>query len=61
MTGPGRPGRENQASLTLLAAEALGWDFLRLLEETLKTSQTLEGLRATRQLEACQERKTDTA
>lgn len=45
MTGPGRPGRDDQASLTLLAAQALGWDFSRLLEETLKTSQTIQELR----------------
>lgn len=61
MTGPGRPGREDQASLTLLAAEALGWDFLHLLKETLKTSQTLGGLRAAKQLEAYDEPKTNAA
>jgi hypothetical protein len=45
MTGPGRPGRDDQASLTLLAAQALGWDYSRLLQETLETSKTIEELR----------------
>ncbi|KAI9155012.1 D-alanine-D-alanine ligase [Paramyrothecium foliicola] len=45
MTGPGRPGREDQASLTLVAGEALGWDFARLLREILKTAVPLESLR----------------
>lgn len=31
LTGPGRPGRENQASLTALAAEGLGWTFAELV------------------------------
>ncbi|KAI5475462.1 hypothetical protein MNV49_001353 [Pseudohyphozyma bogoriensis] len=30
-TGPGRPGREDQASLTLIAAQELGWDYPTLL------------------------------
>lgn len=33
MTGPGRPGREDQASLTALAASRLSWDYSRLLEK----------------------------
>ncbi|KAL1857852.1 hypothetical protein Plec18167_001745 [Paecilomyces lecythidis] len=41
MTGPGRPGRENQASLTAIAAEAIGWDYGTLLENILRSSQTL--------------------
>ncbi|KAG7411072.1 hypothetical protein DER46DRAFT_581056 [Fusarium sp. MPI-SDFR-AT-0072] len=45
MTGPGRPGREGQASLTLLAAEALGWDYQELLGRILDTSSTLRTLR----------------
>ncbi|OAA59796.1 d-alanine ligase [Niveomyces insectorum RCEF 264] len=45
MTGPGRPGRADQASLTLLAAAALGWDYQRLLAEILKTAATLKTLR----------------
>lgn len=31
LTGPGRPGREDQDSLTSLAARALGWDYGQLL------------------------------
>lgn len=45
MTGPGRPGREDQASLTLIAAEALGWDYTKLLQEILKTALPLRVLR----------------
>ncbi|KAI8288018.1 D-alanine--D-alanine ligase [Colletotrichum sp. SAR 10_98] len=45
MTGPGRPGRDEQASLTLLAAAALGWDYKELLRQILGTSYTLEALR----------------
>lgn len=46
MTGPGRPGREDQASLTAMAAERLGWDYARLLKEVLAAAQTLEHLRS---------------
>ncbi|WYZ33892.1 hypothetical protein EsH8_I_000168 [Colletotrichum jinshuiense] len=46
MTGPGRPGRGDQASLTLLAAEALGWNYPELLGQILNTSSTLKTLRA---------------
>ena len=45
MTGPGRPGREDQASLTALAAQKLGWDYARLLKEVLESAKTLEHLR----------------
>ncbi|GKT82286.1 D-alanine--D-alanine ligase [Colletotrichum tofieldiae] len=45
MTGPGRPGRDDQASLTLMAAEALGWDYPELLRQILYTSSTLRALR----------------
>ncbi|KAF4334191.1 fungal specific transcription factor domain protein [Fusarium beomiforme] len=48
MTGPGRPGREDQASLTLLAAEALGWSYQELLTRILDTSSTLRMLRGLR-------------
>ncbi|OLN91707.1 D-alanine-D-alanine ligase, partial [Colletotrichum chlorophyti] len=48
MTGPGRPGRDDQASLTLLAAEALGWDYPELLRQILNTSSTLKTLREQR-------------
>lgn len=46
MTGPGRPGRDEQASLVLLAAQALGWDYARLLETIVGTANTLEVLRS---------------
>ena len=45
MTGPGRPGRENQASLTALSAAALGWDYSTLLRSMLLRSHTLRALR----------------
>jgi hypothetical protein len=45
MTGPGRPGREDQASLTTMAAQMLGWDYARLLVHILDSAQTLEHLR----------------
>lgn len=47
MTGPGRPGREEQASLTAIAAEGLGWGYHRLLGGVLGGARTLEELRAT--------------
>jgi len=46
MTGPGRPGREKQASLTALAAAAVGWDYPRLLQEILNSAHTLQQLRS---------------
>ncbi|KAI0387221.1 glutathione synthetase ATP-binding domain-like protein [Hypomontagnella monticulosa] len=46
MTGPGRPGRDDQASLTLIAASALGWDYQELLRRILDTSHPLRDLRA---------------
>ena len=45
MTGPGRPGRGDQASLTAIAAERLGWDYPALLKQVLGSAQTLEHLR----------------
>ncbi|KAK1985939.1 hypothetical protein LZ30DRAFT_746788 [Colletotrichum cereale] len=45
MTGPGRPGRDKEACLSLLAAEALGWDYPELLRQILRTSSTLRVLR----------------
>lgn len=35
MTGAGRPGRENQDSLSALAARALGWSYAELLQNML--------------------------
>ncbi|KAH8587487.1 hypothetical protein B0O99DRAFT_656406 [Bisporella sp. PMI_857] len=48
MTGPGRPGREDQASLTALAAAGLGWDYSKLLRHMLHSSCTLRQLREAR-------------
>lgn len=48
MTGPGRPGRDDQASLTLLAAAALGWDYQQLLWQILSTSRSLKELKSVR-------------
>jgi hypothetical protein len=45
MTGPGRPGRENQASLTGLGAAALGWDYATLLNHILFGAPSLHDLR----------------
>ncbi|KAB2573720.1 D-alanine--D-alanine ligase [Lasiodiplodia theobromae] len=45
MTGPGRPGREDQASLTALAAAGLGWDYPQLLENILESACSLKDLR----------------
>ncbi|KAH8817205.1 hypothetical protein F5884DRAFT_818996 [Xylogone sp. PMI_703] len=44
-TGPGRPGRENQASLTAIAASALGWNYAQYLEICLKGARELRELR----------------
>jgi hypothetical protein len=41
MTGPGRPGREDQASLTAIAAAAMGWDYGTLLQKILAGAQPL--------------------
>lgn len=48
MTGPGRPGRENQSSLTALSAAGLGWNYSNLLHHVLETACCLEKLRAIR-------------
>jgi D-alanine-D-alanine ligase-like ATP-grasp enzyme len=45
MTGPGRPGRDDQSSLTAIAASKLGWDYAELLKQMLQSAQTLEHLR----------------
>lgn len=42
MTGPGRPGREDQSSLTAIAAAELGWDYPTLLMKILETAQPLD-------------------
>ena len=51
MTGPGRPGRDDQASLTLLAAIALGWAYHELVRQILSASSTLGTLRSLKPLE----------
>lgn len=45
MTGPGRPGRGDQSSLTAIAATSLGWDYPMLLRYILGTAQSLGTLR----------------
>ncbi|KAE8378673.1 hypothetical protein BDV26DRAFT_280944 [Aspergillus bertholletiae] len=45
MTGPGRPGREDQASLTAMAAFAMGWDYGTLLQQILAGAQHLSVFR----------------
>ena len=34
-TGPGRPGRDDQDSLIMMAARGLGWSFGELLEHII--------------------------
>jgi D-alanine-D-alanine ligase-like ATP-grasp enzyme len=48
MTGPGRPEREDQASLSAIAAAEKGWDYPRLLREMLEGAQPLRRLREMR-------------
>lgn len=45
MTGPGRPGREDQASLTAMAAAGCGWDYPTLLQNIFHGASTLETFR----------------
>lgn len=45
MTAPARPGREDQASLTVMAAAGLGWTPANLLRNISKTASTLKELR----------------
>lgn len=44
MTGPGRKGREMQASLTAMAAAGIGWDYPTLLLNILESSRALYDL-----------------
>lgn len=48
MTGPGRPGREDQASLTAMAAIAIGWDYGTLLQKILASATQFSTFRAYR-------------
>jgi hypothetical protein len=41
MTGTGRTGRKNQASLTAIAAAKIGWHYPTLLPSMLKAGSTL--------------------
>jgi D-alanine-D-alanine ligase len=38
MTGPSRPHRQNQDSLTLLASKKIGWNYIDLLKNMIKQS-----------------------
>jgi len=44
ITGPGRPGRETQAALTVLAAEALGWSYRDFVRNVLRQAVRLRSL-----------------
>ena len=46
MTGPGRPGRENQAILTAIAAIGIVWDYPTLLSNILESSSAVDRLRS---------------
>ncbi|WVW79034.1 hypothetical protein I302_100997 [Kwoniella bestiolae CBS 10118] len=39
--GPGRPGRDGQAALTTMSAEAIGWDWPEFAVNLLRTAQPL--------------------
>ena len=45
MTGPGRPGRDDQSSLTALSGAALGWTYADLLQQILGSACSLGELR----------------
>lgn len=45
ITGPGRPGRDDQTSLMGLAAESMGWDYPTFLQYMLGSAQELGVLR----------------
>jgi hypothetical protein len=42
MTGPGRPGREDQDCLSAIAARANGWSYVDLLQAMLAAKWRLE-------------------
>lgn len=46
MTGPGRPGREDQACLSAMAAAERGWDYPELLLKMLDSAVPLRRLRS---------------
>jgi hypothetical protein len=41
VTGPGRPGRDEQTALTGMAAEAIGWDYVTFVENILAQAQLI--------------------
>ncbi|KAJ5304899.1 uncharacterized protein N7443_004559 [Penicillium atrosanguineum] len=45
ITGPGRPGRDDQTSLMGLAAGSMGWDYPKFLQYVLGSAQSLGQLR----------------
>jgi D-alanine-D-alanine ligase len=45
MTGPGRPGRDTEDSLTAMAAQAIGWSFPDLVKNILAQSWSVPGPR----------------
>ncbi|KAJ5899646.1 hypothetical protein N7495_004390, partial [Penicillium taxi] len=45
ITGPGRPGRDDQLCLMGIAAESIGWDYLKFLEYVLYSTGDLVDLR----------------
>ena len=42
VTGPGRPGRDEQTALTGMAAEAIGWDYETFVQNILAQAQLVE-------------------
>jgi hypothetical protein len=42
VTGPGRPGREEETALTGMAAEPLGWDYPTFIENLLNQARLVE-------------------
>ncbi|KAM0756198.1 hypothetical protein T439DRAFT_320894 [Meredithblackwellia eburnea MCA 4105] len=44
-TGPGRPRRDDQASLTLIAAQAMGWSYPALLRNIIRAATPFRALR----------------
>lgn len=46
MTGPGRPGRDDELALTGMAASTLGWDYPTFLRHILSGARPLTELRA---------------
>ena len=45
ITGPERPGRENQTSLMAMGAQGLGWNYSMLLQYMLQLAKPLSELR----------------